>query len=483
MRIAHLLCTALILSLTIPLPTVADSATGDTAAPANLILILDASGSMWGQIEGENKIVIARRVLGSMIDDLPDGLEVGLVAYGHRREGDCDDIESVVALGPLDRAGLRGTVDALNPKGKTPITDSIEHAFEIVRGADDASTVVLVSDGLETCGGDPCAAVRKGKELGLDFRMHVVAFDIADDDVSQLECAAQAGGGLFLAAEDAAQLGDALETAVAQPASVPDGRLLVGAVTNGALQDVVIHVVDTATGEQAGGGRTYTDPGTNPRLVPLEPGTYNVTVRAVGVKGDIERRFENLVIADEVVEKHLDFSAGELLIGVTRNGMRSDATVKIAVAGEKAAVANGRTYTGETQNPMRTKITAGTYDVTIGSIEVASNPKHTWEGVVVPPNGTIELTHEYDSGTIAIGAVRGTTLIDATLSVIDTSSGRSVDQGRTYTSERTNPNRFEVPPGTYQIKVHEIRGDRRELTVTVGKGESVERIVDFDSEP
>ena len=59
------------------------------AAP--LLLILDASGSMWGQIEGENKIVIARRVLGGLVDGLDEGSEVGVIAYGHRREGDCDD--------------------------------------------------------------------------------------------------------------------------------------------------------------------------------------------------------------------------------------------------------------------------------------------------------------------------------------------------------------------------------------------------------
>ncbi|MDH3403585.1 MAG: VWA domain-containing protein, partial [Acidobacteriota bacterium] len=100
------------------------------AAPAPLLLILDASGSMWGQIEGENKIVIARRVLAGLVDGLDDGAEVGVIAYGHRREGDCDDIETVVTMGPLDKAAVKSTVSGLEPKGKTPITRSVETAFD-----------------------------------------------------------------------------------------------------------------------------------------------------------------------------------------------------------------------------------------------------------------------------------------------------------------------------------------------------------------
>ncbi len=99
------------------------TAVASQSAPSpDLLLILEASGSMWGQIEGENKIVIARRVLGDLIDGLPADSDAGLVAYGHRREGDCDDIETILPLGPLDKAAMRASVEGLNPKGRTPIT-------------------------------------------------------------------------------------------------------------------------------------------------------------------------------------------------------------------------------------------------------------------------------------------------------------------------------------------------------------------------
>ena len=55
--------------------------------PTRTILVLDASGSMWGQIEGRAKIEIAREVIAELVDDLPASTELGLVTYGHRRKG------------------------------------------------------------------------------------------------------------------------------------------------------------------------------------------------------------------------------------------------------------------------------------------------------------------------------------------------------------------------------------------------------------
>ena len=191
----------------------------------DLVIIMDASNSMWGQIDGVNKIVIARDAVGGLIDELPDATEVGLVAYGHRREGDCEDIEVLQPVGPLDKTALKGSINAIKPKGKTPITSSINAAIELARTRE-STAIVLISDGLETCGLDPCDAVRTAKAEGLPFVLHVVGFDVANEDTAQLECAAQAGDGLYLAAADAAQLADALQTAYEAP-PVPDGRLVV----------------------------------------------------------------------------------------------------------------------------------------------------------------------------------------------------------------------------------------------------------------
>ena len=84
------------------------------AEEQDVILVLDGSGSMWGQIEGEPKISIARQVVGQVMDDLPENQRLGLVAYGHNRKGDCGDIEEVVSLSK-DRDAVRNAVDTINP--------------------------------------------------------------------------------------------------------------------------------------------------------------------------------------------------------------------------------------------------------------------------------------------------------------------------------------------------------------------------------
>jgi len=97
------------------------------AADNRTILILDGSGSMWGQIEQAHKIDIARDVIRRVLTETPDDQQLGLVAYGHNRKGDCSDIESLVPIG-TDHTQILNAVDAINPKGKTPLSDAVVFA-------------------------------------------------------------------------------------------------------------------------------------------------------------------------------------------------------------------------------------------------------------------------------------------------------------------------------------------------------------------
>jgi Ca-activated chloride channel family protein len=188
---------------------------------SDLVVILDASNSMWGQVEGEHKIVIARRVLAEVLGKMPETASIGLIAYGHRREGDCDDIQAVVPIGEGSRDELVKKIESLNPRGKTPITKSLNLVFEEIDERDRPATIVLVSDGIETCKGDPCAAVRDAKAKGIPFVLHVIGFDVGDVDISQLQCTARAGDGLYLSADDAGQFAGALAAAVATVGGSP----------------------------------------------------------------------------------------------------------------------------------------------------------------------------------------------------------------------------------------------------------------------
>jgi Ca-activated chloride channel family protein len=456
-------------------------ASAQQANTNDLLLILDASGSMWARNGGEEKIVIARRVLKDLASRLPDGSAVGLIAYGHRREADCADIETIVPLGPLDRTELVSKVEKLNPKGKTPITQSIEQAIAAVKGRTDPATIVLLSDGIETCSGDPCAAVGAAKKTGANFLLHVIGFDLSKENVASLECTAQAGGGLYFDAKNAAELSAALNRAVEATEQSADSALSIKALQNGELLDATVVVTDAATGKDVGSGRTYTAATTNPRVLPLPAGTYNVVVRAVSIRGDVRQNLDGLLLTKgETIEKVADFSTGELSVLVTRNGELSDATVVVYEPGTRKQVAGGRTYRAATSNPKVMALTAGTYDVAVGSVELASPQTQRFEKVVVKPSERVELKHEYASGTLRIGAVNGAELIDAAVTLYRGSE--QVAGGRTYTAAKTNPKEFTLAPGKYRIVVTPVRlagKPKRETELEVAAGDTTELVTDF----
>ncbi len=188
------------------------------------MIVLDGSGSMWGQIEGTPKIEIAREAIGRMLADWPDNRQLGLMAYGHRREGDCEDIETLMDPGPLDRDAIESKLDSITPRGKTPVGASVRAAAETV-GKN--GSVVVVTDGLENCGADLCALGEDLAASNSGFTAHLIGFDVEDAD-GQLACLAEATGGRYLPASDAASLSGALQQVSApEPAPEPKGPLFV----------------------------------------------------------------------------------------------------------------------------------------------------------------------------------------------------------------------------------------------------------------
>ncbi len=168
------------------------------ALPRNFQFVLDASGSMRARIEDAPKMDIAKGVLREWIEEIADTtLRAGLLSYGHRRRGDCTDIQQLVPVQPLDKAELLAQIEALSPLGETPIAASVEQAVEALSAQQGRATVVLISDGRETCDPDPCGAVRRLRDER-EFTLHVIGFDIArEEDALQLACLAEAGGGVY----------------------------------------------------------------------------------------------------------------------------------------------------------------------------------------------------------------------------------------------------------------------------------------------
>ncbi|MWB78894.1 VWA domain-containing protein [Pseudooceanicola sp. 216_PA32_1] len=189
------------------------------------MIVLDGSGSMWGQIDGVAKITIARDTLRDVLAAVPEGNELGLMVYGHRRKGDCADIELAVPAGRGTAGAISDFAAGLKPKGKTPLSAAVKQAAEQMRYTEDKATVILVTDGLETCDADPCALGAMLEETGVDFTAHVVGFGLTAEEGAQVSCLAEETGGRYIEASNAATLGEALTqtvVAVAEPAPVPE---------------------------------------------------------------------------------------------------------------------------------------------------------------------------------------------------------------------------------------------------------------------
>ena len=179
---------------------------------------MDASGSMMEQLpDGTLKRDVAKEVLTARLSSFPPEINIGLRAYGHRitwegqAELSCQDIELIapVETGQLER--IATWLADFPARGMTPLAESIRQAVEDF-AIDPArvNTIVLISDGMETCEGDPCSLVEELKLQGINFKLHVIGLHVDAETRSQLECIAEKGEGQYRDARSAKELNEAL---------------------------------------------------------------------------------------------------------------------------------------------------------------------------------------------------------------------------------------------------------------------------------
>jgi hypothetical protein len=186
------------------------------ATVANIYFILDASGSMLAKINGQRKIDSAQQAMDALVRDLGDHVNVALRTYGRNRADDCNDIELLSPLGPLNRDQLLSQINAIEPVNlsRTPIASSLAAISADLGHATGQTLVVLLSDGEESCDGNPVEAATRLHKDNPMVRVSVVGFDIAPELQARLAAIAEAGGGSYFGATDVNQLGAALKQAL-----------------------------------------------------------------------------------------------------------------------------------------------------------------------------------------------------------------------------------------------------------------------------
>lgn len=190
-------------------------------------IVVDASKSMWGQIDGQSKMEIAKTTLEEVSYWLPDDLDLALRAYGSTsasNQNNCADSSLLVPFGETNREYIRHAIAGLRPTGQTPIAYALNQVARDFGNSQSDRTVVLVSDGIESCGGDPVTAAYALRQQGIV--VHLIGFGLGnatDEDAASLQAVANASGGRYVTAGSADELKAALAETVATSFSVYQG--------------------------------------------------------------------------------------------------------------------------------------------------------------------------------------------------------------------------------------------------------------------
>jgi Ca-activated chloride channel family protein len=470
------------------------SQASETAAN-NIVFILDASGSMAAPIHGRPKIDVAKEVLSGLVKELPSGVNVGLVAYGHREKKDCKDVEELAPLGPLNKNALIARIKAVKPKGMTPITYAVTKVADGLKSTEGETTVVLVSDGEETCAGDPCVTVKDLKASGINFVMHVIGFDVGEKERGQLECIARAGGGSYFPAKDADEFKIAAQKAVEKkeppaPPKVepsPEAALKITALRNGkpfSARFLVFKIVGDDDKQKQQVASDFT--GEQGKAVKLPPGAYSLEVTDLQDAGQPKVSFNDVVLeTGKTVEKIADFSGGTLRIGALRNGKPVTArflVYRAAAEDDKKKQVVASDFTGNEGKTV--KLPPGEYELEVQDYQVVGQPKVTFTGITMESGKTVEKIADFSGGTLKIGALRNGKPVTARFLVYK-AAAEDDKKKQVVASDFTGNEGKEVklPPGEYELEVqdYQVAGQPKVAMagIVIEAGKAVEKVANF----
>ncbi|MCL4374552.1 VWA domain-containing protein [Patescibacteria group bacterium] len=183
----------------------------------NVLIILDSSGSMAENIAGGQKMAVAKQAISDFVSKLPDRAQVGLMVYGHKgsnstadKPTSCAGIEMIYPISKLDKAKFETAVNSFSPTGWTPIAAALQQAQSAFSKFDAATTsnlIYLVSDGIETCDGNP---VQAAKDINASSNtkaiVNIVGLAVDNQGQIQLKNISAAAGGEFYLANSATEM-------------------------------------------------------------------------------------------------------------------------------------------------------------------------------------------------------------------------------------------------------------------------------------
>ncbi len=423
------------------------------------ILVVDSSSSMGRALEGRTRLDVVRDAVSQLIGKWDPSIELGIVAYGHRSRGDCSDIELLVPPGYFDSATYRAALERLKPLGMTPLTEAVGTAADALDFTKRTGTIVLVTDGVETCGGETEDLALEFARRGAGLQVNIVALGIHEDALATFDILARQTGGTAVVVNDATSLLDALRDAVhsAEPAgskttaATPEGRASLSSSTG--ILDVrtlsaeggsPVAAFYSVRNMNAAGADVVVRTGAGPRFQ-LDPGTY--AVEAKWGRARATARFQ--IAAGETVEKTLILGAGRLHLEAALAGAAQTTIRVLYKVYRDADASDGKELVASSAS--------GRFLLPEGSYWVGAE----WNGfpsklvpVEVVKNQTASETITVEGGTLKLAAfaVEGGEEIRAHYSIYALDDPDNGPGGKLIESGAMNPAGFKLPVGRYRIE-------------------------------
>lgn len=425
----YLLCVLVLFALLTGVPAFAQT----EEPPTSIAIIMDASGSMQALIEsGRSRIAVARDEIIAVSSELSPDVDASLWIYGHRLSQDdpvasCLDIQEIIPLGTPDPAAFASIVSSVNAIGYTPIARTLGMVYSSLPSTG-RQIIVLMSDGEESCGGDPCEVAAELDARNIELRIHTIGFAADAETRAQLQCIAEVTGGSYFEARDTEGLRQALRAATA-----PITGSIAVVRSDGEIAAGISFSVTNSAGEPAG---TVVGSGS------FQPGDYTVTVNT-------EPPFQAsvTVTAGETAEIVLPE------LGLVR---AVDTEGSVVTQFPLTAYVSGGTDIVSTGTGGLLELPPGTYDVEIGNTGQR-------ETITLEAGDTVDIP-------VNFGEIQ---LVDASGQPIDTYAFNVYTPGTIEIVQSVSGGSGTVLAGDYDVEVATTPPLRQSVTVTAGETTNV----------
>lgn len=472
------------------------AAAAEAGSDGPAIIVLDGSGSMWGQIgtERPSKFDLARGALREALSTVSPRVRLGLMSFGQRRRADCSDVEVVAPpeAGPADR--IPSLADKLNPKGKGPLALALREAAKQIP-PDQAGSIIVIHDGADNCSQDPCASAADIAKTNPKTRVFLIGFGLEKADLQRLQCVVPTNNGAVLDARNSAGLASAISEAMTlanlervdpttgvavplpkaapapNPAGAPGLRLSASLSAEGAPLASAVLTVSKA--DEAGATLVKSFRGRE-LAIDLKPGSYVVEARF----GQASARQTIDVAADKPTVVRLSLSAGLLKLSARsdKNGAAlNDPFVTIYAKDATAGNALRPVWIGRDAN-LEMVLPAGAYQVRVRdglAEQIAEVTIAEGVGADVSPvlgTGRLELS--------AVAAANGQPISDVSYTIDE--DDPDAPQGRREVARSADPAAsFTLPSGTYYVTARSGVAETRDR-IALGSGGVIKHVANFN---